>query len=78
VEAITNIRIKRGRGRGGSLRREFLVKWSSYAKPTWEPMAVIEDTVALDAYETKTSKNFATEPLVPEGPPKTRGRKGAL
>ena len=78
VEAIADTRVKRGRGRGGPLRREFLVKWSGYAEPTWEPMTTVADTVALDNYEATTGRDFATEPLVLEGPPQMRGRRGVL
>ena len=64
IEAITDTRVKRGRGRGGPLRREFLVKWTGYADPTWEPIDAVRDTVALDDYEAEIGKDFNREPLV--------------
>jgi hypothetical protein len=64
IEAVTDTRVKRGRGRGGPLRREFLVRWTGYAEPTWEPMDAVQDTVALDDYEAETGKDFSKEPLV--------------
>ena len=38
-------------GRGS--RREVLVKWTGYTKPTWEPLASLEDITALDAFERR-------------------------
>ena len=35
-------------GRGS--RREVLVKWTGYTKPTWEPLASLEDITVLDAF----------------------------
>ena len=78
VEAITDTRVRRGRGQGGPLYHEFLVKWTKYAEPTWESMAAVEDTTALDAFKAATGRDFTTEPLVLEGPPQTRGRRGVL
>ena len=53
VEEIRGIRLKKqGRGR----RRQLLVKWVSYAVPTWEPFSALEDTVALDTFEEKYGK----------------------
>jgi hypothetical protein len=36
-------------GRGG--RWEYLVKWTGWANPTWEPAHVLEETEAAQAYE---------------------------
>lgn len=41
--------LKEKKGRGG--RREYLVKWEGYARPTWEPRSALEETVALDSWE---------------------------
>src|SRR5271163_2167307 len=50
VEEILQARTRK-LGRGS--RREVLVKWSGYAKPTWEPLASLEDTAALDTFERR-------------------------
>jgi hypothetical protein len=50
VEEILRARTRKV-GRGS--RKEVLVKWTGYAKPTWEPLANFEDTAALDAFEGK-------------------------
>jgi hypothetical protein len=42
---------KAARGRGG--KQQFLVKWAGYARPTWSPASVLEDTVALDKWEER-------------------------
>jgi hypothetical protein len=34
IEEILNNRIKRGRGRNGPLKRQFLYKWTGYATPS--------------------------------------------
>jgi hypothetical protein len=48
VEKILKERsIRRGRGR----RKQYLVKWTGYAKPTWEPASAMEGVAALDVYE---------------------------
>ncbi|KAG5298035.1 hypothetical protein I7I48_07368 [Histoplasma ohiense] len=31
---------------------EYLIKWVGYNRPTWEPMSALEDTAALDTYES--------------------------
>src|SRR5271157_241315 len=46
-------------GRGQRLR--YLVKWVSYNKPTWEPQSALEDTSALDRWETQKASGH--EPL---------------
>lgn len=48
VEAILRCRTRRI-GRGS--RREALVQWIGYARPTWEPLRNFEETTALDRYE---------------------------
>jgi hypothetical protein len=81
IDNIVDVRIRKGRGRGGPLKREFLVRWTGYAEPTWEPWEVVQDTQALDIYEAETGRNFLTEPLSLPGcsttAPKTR-RRGVL
>lgn len=48
VEQILDERQRRvGRGR----RHEYLVKWTGYERPTWEPASAMEDTVALDNFQ---------------------------
>ncbi|KAI1000096.1 hypothetical protein K3495_g8097 [Podosphaera aphanis] len=50
VEKILKARSKKiGRG----VRREALVKWLGYIKPTWEPIKNIDNTEALDEFEKK-------------------------
>ena len=50
VEEIQGAKwVKRGRGR----KRMALVKWRGFAETTWEPIAELQETVALDAYEEK-------------------------
>ncbi|KAI1000108.1 Transposon Ty3-G Gag-Pol polyprotein [Podosphaera aphanis] len=50
VEKILKARSKKiGRG----VRREALVKWLGYVKPTWEPIKNIDNTEALDEFEKK-------------------------
>jgi hypothetical protein len=50
VEEILRARTRKV-GRGS--RREVLVKWTGYTRPTWEPLASLEDTVALDVFERR-------------------------
>src|SRR5258706_2043432 len=50
VESILKERYKKLPGRGSRTRLEYLVKWTGYAKPTWEPALALDDTAALDAY----------------------------
>ncbi|KAI0993985.1 hypothetical protein K3495_g14199 [Podosphaera aphanis] len=42
---------KRPRGRG--FRREVLVKWDQFEEPNWEPRESLEETEALDVFESK-------------------------
>ena len=39
---------KKKRGRG----YQYLIKWKNYVRFTWEPISILEDTVALDEFET--------------------------
>ena len=50
-EILANRLVRRGRGQ----RREYLVKWSGYAEPTWEPSTNLEETAALESYLARTS-----------------------
>ena len=45
----------RRRGRGWQL----LVKWEGWAKPTWEPLTALHDTIALAYYETTHDVQWA-------------------
>ncbi len=50
--------IRKGRNgsairKGKGLKWDYLVKWSGYSKPTWEPVEALEDTVAAEAWEIK-------------------------
>ena len=63
IEEIIDVRVIRGRGRGGPLRRQFLCQWKGYATPEWTDGWNCEDTIALDRFEEKTGRNFTTEPL---------------
>ena len=57
VEAIIDERHKRGRGRGGPLRHEYLVKWRGYSTPTWTDASALADNHALDAWEARSRDN---------------------
>lgn len=52
VERILDERTRRV-GRGS--RKEVLVKWVGYQRPTWEPRSALEETAALDAWERQQS-----------------------
>jgi len=65
--------IRKGRNgstirKGKGLKWHYLVKWSGYSKPTWEPVEALEDTVAAEAWETKYPVNIgelsATKPAI--------------
>ena len=50
IDEIIDLREKKiGRG----FRKEVLVKWTGYAKPSWHPFSDFENTVALDTFEAK-------------------------
>jgi len=51
VEEILQERTRRGRGRGGPLRSEVLVKWKRFLTPTWELRKDLEHTTALAEFE---------------------------
>jgi hypothetical protein len=53
VQEILQERLKRGRGRGGPVRKQYLVKWTGYATPTWTDASNMEETTALDAWIAK-------------------------
>jgi hypothetical protein len=39
------------KGRGSTTR--YLVKWSGYDKPTWEPYKFVRDLIVLDEWERR-------------------------
>ena len=41
---------------GKGSRKQYLVKWTGYAEPTWEPAIALQDTAALEAYERSTEE----------------------
>ena len=47
VEAITD---ERTVGFARNRELQYLVKWAGYTKPTWEPAAELQETVALRTY----------------------------
>jgi hypothetical protein len=51
-------RILKGRTvrRGRVSQRQYLVKWTGYAEPTWEPASALQDVAALDTYESSFSQ----------------------
>ena len=49
---VERILKKRKRGRG----YQYLVKWKNYVRLIWEPASVMEDTVALDEFETNLNE----------------------
>jgi hypothetical protein len=48
IERILKDRTVR-KGRGS--QKQYLVKWTGYAEPTWEPASALQDVAALDTYE---------------------------
>ena len=40
----------------GDKRKQVLVKWTGYAKPTWEPLGNVQHTVAYRQYKVKAGK----------------------
>ena len=50
VEQILDERQKKLPGRGSRTRHEYLVKWTGYITPTWEPAVALADTDALAVY----------------------------
>jgi hypothetical protein len=67
VEAILDEKVGRGQ------RRDVLVKWVGYVKPTWEPKWSMESVVALDLWELKV----ANQEVVPAYLRPKKGRKRA-
>jgi hypothetical protein len=47
---------KKGRGRGA--QHQYLVRWTGYTEPTWEPGQALQDTLALAEWETKLQAGF--------------------
>jgi hypothetical protein len=63
LEEILDVRIVRGRGRGGPLKRQLLCKWKGYQAPSWTDAVHCHDTKALDDFELRTGRCLADEPL---------------
>jgi len=61
VEKILRERIRRGRGRGGPLRSEVLVKWKRFLTPTWEPREKLKNTTALAEFERENTHHNEEE-----------------
>ena len=78
VEEIIDKRIKRGRGRGGPLRKQYLVKWVGYRTPTWTDANELGETEALDRYEERqqTSSRAPAEEI--DAPPPRTRRRGVM
>lgn len=55
-------------------RREGYVKWKGYAQPTWEPVAALQDTAALDRFETTYGSIEQNDGLVKQRKRQRRGR----
>lgn len=53
VKRILDVRKRRERGKGGSIRKEYLVKWTGYREPTGEPGSNFDDTVVLECFHHK-------------------------
>lgn len=49
IDEILDVKKTRG-------KTKLLVKWTGYAKPTWEPLSALLDAEALDEYEAKNGK----------------------
>jgi hypothetical protein len=41
---------------GRGFRHEYLVKWTGYARPSWEPAENFAETIALDDFERMNSR----------------------
>jgi hypothetical protein len=66
VEEILRARTRKI-GRGS--RKEVLVKWTGYTRPTWEPLTNFEDTAALDTFEQRFG------PVATDKNPSSSGRE---
>ena len=53
--AIEEILQERTRRVGRKSQREVLVKWVGYAEPSWEPIELVQDCVALDVFEQRNA-----------------------
>ena len=58
--------------RGRSSWCEFLVKWTGYARPTWEPEEALNDAAALDKWEEEVIQTGRCQ----DRGPCTRRRRG--
>lgn len=54
IDEILDSRIRKiGKGK----RKELLVKWTGYAKPTWHPEIDFKETIAFDTFIHKNKNN---------------------
>ncbi|SPO00384.1 uncharacterized protein DNG_03229 [Cephalotrichum gorgonifer] len=51
--AVEEILCARSKRRGRGYTREAFVRWNGFEEPTWEPVSLLADTRALDAFEAK-------------------------
>jgi hypothetical protein len=53
IEKIISTRLHRR-------RHEALVKWTGYTQPTWEPLINLQDTIALEEFESRNNNTIPT------------------
>lgn len=58
--------------------RQALAKWNGYAKPEWTSLTNLQDTIALDEWESKygSAESNNGPSTTKKTPPKRSGRKG--
>jgi hypothetical protein len=78
IERILQQRTRRGRGRGRNQIKEYLVKWTGYLKPEWTPAENLEDTMALDEWETRQRLEKPTASTAKIFTPRNNGRSEGL
>ena len=52
-EILDERRVRRGRGS----QLQYKVKWTGYARPTWEPATALQECQALDRWLARTPDN---------------------
>jgi len=58
---------ERDRRVGRGIRREYEVKWKGYYRTTFEPAQLLENTVALDRWLSRTAPYRNAEERLPTG-----------